>query len=371
MRRIFLVVGILLSLTMLMADKLGLFLLSPVTFIIIIALVFLFVALLWWQAQDTKKIMVDDDSTVPQAVLDSDGVILQANDQMQSILGVGSTVIGLKLENLIAVSGNIHSEGKSGATSMFEALVMQSYGNCTTKHSGKVISPVTLPIKVADTVTGYLCYFNTSNRENRLAQALEEEKELLEVTLSSIGDGVICTDVNGVITYINPVTEAILAMLNEEVVGRRFDDVMSMYHEETKASVNKFPELCLKQGHTICLPELTSITNHLGLTFAIQDSFSPIIAKDGSYLGTVMVFQDVTESRLMAKKMNHLAHHDALTGLPNRLLLHDRLVQACKRAKRMSHQFALVFIDVNKFKKINDSLGTIMATYYSKKLRAD
>ncbi|WP_249122336.1 MULTISPECIES: EAL domain-containing protein [Pseudoalteromonas] len=357
MRRIFLVVGILLSLTMLMADKLGLFLLLPITFIAISALVFLFVALLWWQVQDTKKIMVDDGSSVPQMVLDSDGVILQANEQMQSILGVGSSVIGLKLENLIAVSGNIHSEGKSGAISMFEALVMQSYGNCTTKHSGKVITPVALPIKVADTVTGYLCYFNTSSRENRLAQALEEEKELLEVTLSSIGDGVICTDVNGVITYINPVTEAILAMLNEEVVGRRFDDVMSMYHEETKASVNKFPELCLKQGHTICLPELTSITNHLGLTFAIQDSFSPIIAKDGSYLGTVMVFQDVTESRLMAKKMNHLAHHDALTGLPNRLLLHDRLVQACKRAKRMSHQFALVFIDVNKFKKINDSLG--------------
>ena len=98
--------------------------------------------------------------------------------------------------------------------------------------------------------------------------------------------------------------------------------------------ISDFPRLCLEKGHTICLPELTSITNHLGLTFAIQDSFSPIFAKDGGFLGTVMVFQDVTESRIMAKKLSYLAHHDQLTGLPNRLLLQDRLVQACKRGKR-------------------------------------
>lgn len=139
-------------------------------------------------------------------------------------------------------------------------------------------------------------------KEVELTEAFEAEKELLEVTVNSIGDGVICTDTQGIITYVNPVTEAVLAMLSEELVGRHFDDVMSLYHEVTKKPLKKFPERCLKQGHTICLPELTSFTNHLGLTFAIQDSFSPIIAKDGTYLGTVMVFQDVTESRLMAKK---------------------------------------------------------------------
>ncbi|MEJ6472863.1 EAL domain-containing protein [Pseudoalteromonas piscicida] len=358
MRRTFLVVGILLSLATLTADKAGLFVLSSYLFYALALTVFGLTCSLLWRRVDAKEtIEIVSGSTVPQIMLTREGVITKANNAACAMLDIGGKITGVKLESLLQVSGKIEEVNHGEGADFLPALVSQNYASCILKHSGDAVTPILVPIVASDEVREYLCFFTSNNRENQLAQALEEEKELLEVTLSSIGDGVICTDVDGIITYINPVTEAILAMLNEEVVGRKFDDVMSMYHEETKASVSQFPELCLKQGHTICLPELTSITNHLGLTFAIQDSFSPIIAKDGSYLGTVMVFQDVTESRLMAKKMNHLAHHDALTGLPNRLLLHDRLVQACKRAKRMNHQFALVFIDVNKFKKINDSLG--------------
>lgn len=202
-----------------------------------------------------------------------------------------------------------------------------------------------------------LCFFQDISERKKLAEELSSEKELLEVTLSSIGDGVICTDVNSNVTYMNPVAEAITAKLTSEVVGQPFQDVMQLFNEDTLQPIENLTHYCMRKNQTIGLPDLTCVKNHLGLTFAIQDSISPIYGKHGQILGSVMVFQDVTESRVMSRKMNHLAHHDALTGLPNRLLLQDRLIQACKRAQRCKHQFALVFIDLDKFKKINDSLG--------------
>ncbi|MBQ4845162.1 EAL domain-containing protein [Pseudoalteromonas sp. MMG005] len=202
-----------------------------------------------------------------------------------------------------------------------------------------------------------LCFFQDMSERQKLAEALSKEKELLEVTLSSIGDGVICTDVDSNVTYMNPVAEAILAKLTAEVAGQPFQEVMPLFNEDTLQPIENLTDYCMGNHQTLGLPELTCVKNHLGLTFAIQDSISPIYGKSGKIMGSVMVFQDVTESRMMSRKMNHLAHHDALTGLPNRLLLQDRLIQACKRARRCKHQFALVFIDLDKFKKINDSLG--------------
>ncbi|MDW7548874.1 sensor domain-containing protein [Pseudoalteromonas peptidolytica] len=354
MKVIFSGISIVFLIVVLMADKFALFNLNLFVYC---ALCFVILALLLWYfrcgVSRQQSIHLGANAPCPQLLLDGSGVVVQANDQARCLFADVASVEGESLDALISVS-NTKPESEQG---LLPVLLGQQNPNCTLKCDGSAMTAIVVPLYFNGSHCRYICIFKDMKKEVELTEAFEAEKELLEVTVNSIGDGVICTDTQGVITYVNPVTEAVLAMLSEEVVGRHFDDVMPMYHEVTKTPLNEFPERCLKQGHTICLPELTSITNHLGLTFAIQDSFSPIIAKDGTYLGTVMVFQDVTESRLMAKKMNHLAHHDSLTGLPNRLLLHDRLVQTCKRAKRVQHQFALIFVDVNKFKKINDSLG--------------
>lgn len=186
---------------------------------------------------------------------------------------------------------------------------------------------------------------------------LQKQHELLAITLSSVGDGVICTDVDNKITFMNPVAEAVLALLSDEVKGKAFQEVMPLFHEDSKEPINDPMQQSMQELQTICLSELICFRNHLSLDFAIEVCCSPIFIRGDKIAGAVLVFQDVTESRLMRKRMNHLAHHDALTGLPNRLLLQDRLVQSCKRAKRHKHQFALIFLDLNKFKAINDSLG--------------
>ncbi|MCG7549594.1 EAL domain-containing protein [Pseudoalteromonas sp. Of7M-16] len=186
---------------------------------------------------------------------------------------------------------------------------------------------------------------------------LQKQHELLAITLSSVGDGVICTDINNRITFMNPVAEAVLALLTDEVKGQDFEEVVPLYQEDSKEPIDDPMRQSMTELQTVCLNELICFRNHLGLDFAIEVCCSPIFLRGDKIAGAVLVFQDVTESRLLRKKMNHLAHHDALTGLPNRLLLQDRLVQSCKRAKRHKHQFALIFLDLNKFKAINDSLG--------------
>ncbi len=336
-------------------DKLALITLSDKAYIAIATTALMSVVLMYLRTNSTWLAVVDNDihSGIPLLTLNNQGHILASNTQAQAIFN-HTDINHQPLDALLT----LQQFTPSGTQRINWATLKQLHHSSALNHSRISYKKVNYqPILVALELGHFLLALISIEREARLASELEAEKELLEVTLSSIGDGVICTDTEGKITYINPVSEAILARLNEEVVGKPFDEVMAMYNEESKALISDFPRLCLEKGHTICLPELTSITNHLGLTFAIQDSFSPIFAKDGGFLGTVMVFQDVTESRIMAKKLSHLAHHDPLTGLPNRLLLQDRLVQACKRGKRAGHQFALIFLDINKFKKINDTFG--------------
>nr|WP_290444381.1 EAL domain-containing protein [Pseudoalteromonas sp. XMcav2-N] len=231
--------------------------------------------------------------------------------------------------------------------------------------NGQVVK-LTLVSAQSERVTGLFELQSSEQRNLHLARYLhlsphlgqaDTDSELLAVTLSSIGDGVICCDVDSRVIFMNPVAEAVLALLTEEVKGLPITEVMPLYHEGSDRLIEDQMAVCMRNQQTISLPDSTCFRNHLGLEFAIDDSCSPVYNNAGKVIGAVMIFQDVTESRALKRKMNHLAHHDALTGLPNRLLLQDRLIQACKRALRNRHQFAVVFMDLNKFKKINDSLG--------------
>ncbi|RZM78395.1 GGDEF domain-containing protein [Pseudoalteromonas rubra] len=231
--------------------------------------------------------------------------------------------------------------------------------------AGQVVK-LTLVSALSERVTGLFELQSSEHRNLHLARYLplsphlgqaDTDSELLAVTLSSIGDGVICCDVDSRVIFMNPVAEAVLALLTEEVKGQPISEVMPLYHEGSDRPIEDQMAVCMRSQQTVSLPDSTCFRNHLGLEFAIDDSCSPVYNNAGKVIGAVMIFQDVTESRALKRKMNHLAHHDALTGLPNRLLLQDRLIQACKRALRNRHQFAVVFMDLNKFKKINDSLG--------------
>src|SRR5216684_2966 len=189
------------------------------------------------------------------------------------------------------------------------------------------------------------------------AEALFIEKERAQVTLNSIGDAVISTDVAGNVTYLNPVAEAMTGWTSTEALGRSFGEVFRIIDStDPEHAVNPMA-IAMRQNKTVGLSGSCVLIRRDGIESAIEDSAAPIHDRRGQVTGAVMVFHDVTQAREMSERMSYLAHHDYLTGLPNRLLLDDRLAQAMAAARRQRQQMAVLFVDVDRFKHINDSLG--------------
>ena len=191
----------------------------------------------------------------------------------------------------------------------------------------------------------------------RAEEALFEEKERAQVTLNSIGDAVLCSDLQGKVTYLNLVAEVMTGWSREDAIGRPLAEVVRIINSATREAATNPAQRAIEENRTVGLAADCVLIRRDGFESAIEDSSAPIHDRDGLVTGAVMVFHDVSESRFMALKMTHLAQHDFLTGLPNRLLLTERLTQAIGLARRHRKQVALLFLDLDHFKNINDSLG--------------
>ncbi len=192
---------------------------------------------------------------------------------------------------------------------------------------------------------------------SRNALALFRERARAGVTLASIGDGVIVTDANGIVEYLNPVAKRLIGWNNEEVKGKAVETVFQIIDTERRNNVESCVRRCLETGEACSSNQHIAMVARNGQEIEIEHSAAPMKDPKGKLLGTVMVFHNVTQTRRMARKLEWQATHDALTGLVNRREFERRLAEALTTARQDQQSHALMYLDLDQFKVVNDTCG--------------
>jgi diguanylate cyclase (GGDEF)-like protein/PAS domain S-box-containing protein len=188
-------------------------------------------------------------------------------------------------------------------------------------------------------------------------EALFKEKESAQITLQSIGDGVITTDSKCRIEYLNPVAEQLTGWRLEHAQGRVIDEIYRSFHEETCEPLENPLAVAIRRTRAIKSVRPTLLIRRDGNELYIESCASPIRDGAGNVSGGVLVFHDVSESRELNRKLSYHASHDILTGLVNRREFEQRLERALKSSKAREASYALCHIDLDQFKIINDNCG--------------
>ncbi|MCP4901346.1 MAG: EAL domain-containing protein [bacterium] len=191
----------------------------------------------------------------------------------------------------------------------------------------------------------------------RVEIALREQQELDNVTLASIADGVVRTDTNGLVDYINPAACRLVGFSFEECRGRPLREIYRVFDETTRAPRPTPVERCLDQARPIVTSKPRMLLRSDDSELAVRDSASPLKNGTGEIVGAVLVFRDVTPVRNLEREMAHLATHDPLTGLINRREFETRLGQAIRTSSATNDRYALCYLDLDDFKIVNDTCG--------------
>src|ERR1700691_1698256 len=196
--------------------------------------------------------------------------------------------------------------------------------------------------------------------DRRATDAMLLENQVANTTLDSIGEAVLRTDRQGNIVYLNRIAENMTGWRREEALGRSVADVLRIIDAFDRAAVHNTVQIVMHEDKTTrvtanCINCI--LVRRDGVEIGVENTVTPVHDQDGIVVGSVLAFHDVSLARARSLEMSHLAQHDPLTDLPNRMLFNDRLTQAISLAVRQGKQLAVMFVDLDHFKKINDSLG--------------
>ena len=192
---------------------------------------------------------------------------------------------------------------------------------------------------------------------DQLARDLDEDRSLLKVTLASISEALVTTDVHGIVTWLNPVAERMTGWASAEAIGRPLAQVFHVLNEDTRRPMPEHVLACLDGGGLATAASRLVLLSRNGEEFGIQDSSAPIRNEAGDVLGVVLVFRDVSEQRKLSSEMSFRATHDALTGVYNRAEFELRLGRSLEQSRQDGSDHAMLYIDLDQFKLVNDACG--------------
>ncbi|MBU1224557.1 MAG: EAL domain-containing protein [Gammaproteobacteria bacterium] len=292
---------------------------------------------------------------------------------------VGYARYGLSLASFMASRESILRQSLliAGAEILFTLLALGVAGFLLTRHIRTLLVATRkisggeydlhIPVSSRDEIGVLASNFNTMTAaiRNRIAalhrseHELHEEKERAEVTLHSIGDGVITTDLQGRVRYLNPEAETLTGCTLAEAVGKPIETVYRIQDQSTGNPLANPARLCLAEDTVISGVNLAQLVRADGRAYAVEETAAPIRGKAGKTIGAVLVFHDVTEAREASRKLAYQATHDALTGLINRREFERQIEAALQDAKAHNTDNAFCYMDLDQFKVVNDTCGHI------------
>ncbi|WP_256381169.1 diguanylate cyclase domain-containing protein [Myxosarcina sp. GI1] len=219
-------------------------------------------------------------------------------------------------------------------------------------------------------ISGLLMFSEVITERKILEQQLLAEKELAQITLSSIGDGVITTDALGKVSYLNPVAERLTGWSLSEATGKAIGDVFRLIECFSRKPLVNPVNLVLKDNRVRQLPKDTLLVAQDGTEIALEDSVAPIQDTQGNLIGTVVVFRDVTKIRELTSKLSWQATHDTLTGLSNRLHFETQVKLAIEDSQVNKTQHVIAYLDLDRFKSVNDICGHLAGDELLKQITA-
>ncbi|HQZ08151.1 MAG TPA: PAS domain-containing protein [Burkholderiaceae bacterium] len=191
----------------------------------------------------------------------------------------------------------------------------------------------------------------------RIAGQLADQFELLQVTMNSIGDAVVTTDAQSLVSWLNPVAEPLTGWPLADAVGQPISEVFNIVDAVTRVPTPSPASSSIRQEKPVGLPKQTLLISRDGTESGIEDTAAPIRNATGDILGSVLVFRDVTAQRHMSGELAFRATHDSLTGLVNRGEFELRLQRILASTHPGSTEHALLYIDLDQFKLVNDACG--------------
>lgn len=194
------------------------------------------------------------------------------------------------------------------------------------------------------------------NTLSEMEKTLLEEKQRSLITLDHIGDGVITTDLDGNIVTINIQAEQLTAWDREEAIGKPASIVFNVIDSETRKKINP-AAIAINENRCVALSIGSVLITHDGTEIEIEDSAYPLHNQQNEMIGAAIIFHHVSKSSTMMEKTSRLAWYDHLTGLPNLAMFNECISQSISMAQRHSKRIALLFLDMDDFKAVNDTFG--------------